>query len=532
MRNFFISLGLALEIFLSTTGISRSHSPAAAHVDASAKVVPGFVKVTLPIGDVKITLDEEDQLDGSSPQVRGVLSTDIVVLEHRKDSGISNVGEVYPLKVRTGNVESLHDGSKGRALLAFSANGQELLSGSIVLPDHGEEEFVIETVSRGLKHVGGSRRLISYHRKDEDIPQEMKCGAHDDGHSHAVPPMAPVASVTDGGRRLQLYFERVLLDIQLDAEFIEAHGGACRTAVDAMQQILLRINEVYSRDVGMSFLVGSVLCDTDGVLYPPDPFSAATDLMVKVVELWSMEKANPSSARAAADITHLLTGKNLLDGWDGYVGYAYYDTACSKTKYSTGVSMANFYSVMLKGRQEVPLEQSLAFGADLMAHELGHNLGARHCVGACDTTMGSTIKASLRFSPEAAQQIQNIRSVVSCYCDVSNCNVLQDMVDYTASVIPGILEAENFAPGGNGVAFRNTADPMDVTANTDYIRLSEIGVAALGSLSNLADAVIINKNFASEVSQLLQLILACAPGSHCVFCSLFMLSSGPATMLR
>jgi hypothetical protein len=91
-----------------------------------------------------------------------------------------------------------------------------------------------------------------------------------------------------------------------------------------------------------------------------------------------------------------LTGKNL-DG--SVVGIAYVSVICSTAAY--GLSQADCCG-------------SLACGADLVAHEMGHNWSASHC-GCSGYTMNPSLTCGGQFNPiETAPSIMSFRDARSC----------------------------------------------------------------------------------------------------------------------
>src|SRR4030095_12095947 len=98
-----------------------------------------------------------------------------------------------------------------------------------------------------------------------------------------------------------------------------------------------------------------------------DPFTTTTDPETLLQQVATYRAATP--AIGAAGLAHLLTGRNLNGN---VVGIAFIDALCEP-------------------REGVSLSDSQAgdfFSALVMAHELGHNFGARHdgVAGVCENT--------------------------------------------------------------------------------------------------------------------------------------------------
>jgi len=155
-------------------------------------------------------------------------------------------------------------------------------------------------------------------------------------------------------QELQVEFAASSVTRQLDISLI-ADGALQAAESDPTAAMLARLNIVegiFSEQLGLLILA------TDVRLVPPgaDPFTA-TKGQTLLDQLASYKSATPDVR--ARGIAHLVTGKDL-DG--STAGIAYVGTVCSAER-GVSLSQASF---------------GVTVSALIMAHEIGHNLGANH----------------------------------------------------------------------------------------------------------------------------------------------------------
>lgn len=188
-----------------------------------------------------------------------------------------------------------------------------------------------------------------------------------------------------------------------DHEFgqLDLSGGL--TAEQAIAARMNVVDGIFAAQIGVQVLVTSVTVFRDAA----DPFSSTSSASALLDELGNWRQATP--AQAARGLTHLMTGRDL-EGTT--VGIAYVGTPC-RARFGASLSQA--------------LSLSSATAALVAAHEIGHNLGARHDTepgGGCETTpptflMAQRLNGSDQLSACSVEAIRPVVAAASCIVPLS-----------------------------------------------------------------------------------------------------------------
>jgi hypothetical protein len=188
----------------------------------------------------------------------------------------------------------------------------------------------------------------------------------------------------------------VAVEVALIADAPASQRAGSTETRNAMIGRLNNVDGIFSTQVGLEIRIGSLTVETG----TDDSFSTTRDPIELLEELASLRAR--STLLRASGLTHLLTGRNLASATDQSaetVGVAYVDSVCDARR-AVGITE-------MRGRP-------LIYESLVMAHEIGHNLGAPHDAEAgspCaavpdDFLMAPAINGSDRFSNCSIAQMQ------------------------------------------------------------------------------------------------------------------------------
>lgn len=132
-----------------------------------------------------------------------------------------------------------------------------------------------------------------------------------------------------------------------DFEFFQIHGTGSNVYIEG---ILNQVSGIYQSQLNLS--VSVTFQNVYSTASNPYISSDASTLLGQMVSYWNANRTN-----VARDTAHLFTGKQLNGS---IVGIAYVDVVCDAPTNAYGLSENNPYLIKVA------------------AHEMGHNLGARH----------------------------------------------------------------------------------------------------------------------------------------------------------
>jgi hypothetical protein len=253
------------------------------------------------------------------------------------DGGLARPLDPGPVRTYAGSVRGL-EGSYAR----FTIDDQTV-QGMIVT---GDEAYYIEPLSNFLS-AGGPTDFILYRASDVTPNTAPTCEAT---LAEAINDAAK--TVADGPPPATAPTHLVVeLATEADFEYVAAAGGAPE-AINEILGIMNQVEGIYAAELGMTFLITYQRAWATQA----DPYEATAPGAI-LREFYSHWEAN--LAGVARDLSHMWTGKEM-DGTT--IGLAWQGVACT--------SPAESYAISQLWHADARIV--------LTAHELGHNLGARH----------------------------------------------------------------------------------------------------------------------------------------------------------
>ncbi len=208
-----------------------------------------------------------------------------------------------------------------------------------------------------------------------------------------LPPMSiNVEAAPNPQTRAATYLQADLIT-DCDYECYLALGGSA--ANTKIAGFVNSVNTIYQSQLGLTFKITKQYSRTSA-----SPYSSATTSETLLTTF-----TNVASGLGASDIKHLVTGKNLEDNVIG-LGYSSCDgyipgTVCLCPEY--GAALSQYIND--------------AYEPIVMAHEMGHNLGADHdpsSSGIMAAALGSPLPTM--FSNYSVQEISSFLSSYGGYC--------------------------------------------------------------------------------------------------------------------
>ena len=183
---------------------------------------------------------------------------------------------------------------------------------------------------------------------------------------------------------------------EADFEFFQLNGNNAANTNADINSIMTQVDAIYDRDLGMKLRV--VFQRVWAVAGDPYTTANASKALEQLTNVYDTSFPGGPPAR---DLTHMFTGKTLLDDKNepGIVGIAWPAVVCDIPEASYGISQSRFTNL---GNLRVTLT----------AHEIGHNFGATHPnedkpvpAGCSPSIMNSFVQNTQNFCQYSRDQI-------------------------------------------------------------------------------------------------------------------------------
>ncbi len=338
----------------------------------------------------------------------------------------------YP-EIKTWSIVGVDDPAiTGR--IDFTVKG---FHGMLVLAD-GETVFIDpDKVNSNIYHSLNKRDNLSF------FNQDYKCDVH--GKHSFIPDTAfskiralqSSTKKTSSKKLAQLSADSLItyrLALAGTAEYTAAVGGTKANAYASMVTTINRVNQIYQRDIGvkLQLVTGQEAIYTNATT---DPY---TDTSTTALVNENMASLHNIVGAANYDVGHVFAR-----GSQG--GLAYRGVAClNQANVSTGGGVVLTTGIKAGGATGFSSPQGEIFNIQLVAHELGHQLGANHTfnsvLGSCG---GGNRAASAAVEPGGGSTIMSYSGICSTDSFQTNADAMfhwksvEEINQYTRSDVTG-----------------------------------------------------------------------------------------------
>lgn len=301
--------------------------------------------------------------------------------------------------------------------------------------------------------------FVAYFRRDSFInPDNMgyTCDTASPGDGLAPrpedetrDPTTPAAIGSTGRSGTQLRNYRI--GISATGEYTAFQGGTVTLGLSAIVGVVNRLNSVYERDLSIRL---TLIANNDQLVFTnaaTDPFTSPTNGSTTNAQNQTLLDNPAVVGSANYDIGHVLTrgSNNGLAGSIGNVGIA---------------------GQKARGYSSFSAPTTDPFTIDYVAHEIGHQFGARHSFSNCGGSAGDS--ASLAVEPGGGTTIMAYAGICGPGFDIqANSDAMfhsinfDQIMSYVDGTIPGVGSR---AATGNFAPVVSTQGTRSIPANTPY----------------------------------------------------------------
>ncbi len=341
----------------------------------------------------------------------------------------------YP-QIKTYQVINPQDGIIG-GRLDFTPSGFH----AMLQTDTGKTIY-IDPVSIDATQLTNKRHYYSYQQQDQHPATPHQCELQQETSAQSPINFSSTSYQYAKKATNNTLLHRYRIAIAATGEYTRLQGGTVIAALSAITTTINRINQIYTRDLGIHF---TLVNHNDEIIYTDaysDPYSnGKSHLLI----LENQRTLNSVIGESNYDIGHVF-------GTSGG-GLAIIDSLCSsdsKAKGTSGISNPNGEN----------------FYIDFVAHEIGHQVGATHTFnsnkGLC---AGDTRTARTAFEPGSGSTIMAYTGI----CGSDNLQPSADAMFHIGSIEQIQKNIAKKSLSSCGSYSHNTNQAPVVNAGKDYI---------------------------------------------------------------
>ena len=302
--------------------------------------------------------------------------------------------------IKTWKVEGVSQKLSG--VIDFTHNG---FHGMLIMPN-GERVFIQPDSQNTSIDTGASSSKKSYlsfsaKQNQDNFNSEFSCGVKSDSplNFSSIPDNDSLSARLLARAAPDLITYR--LAVAATGEFTQYYGGTKDGALSAIVTIISRVNEIYTRDLGIKFELVDQQSDIIYLDANTDPYTNF-DTSLLISENAQNLSSDGVLSESEYDVGHVF-------GTGSFSGLAYVASVCDDVNKA-------------KGATRMPNPIGDAFAIDFVAHELGHQVGGSHTFNSSCTVSGGERIALSAVEPGSG-------STIMAYAGICPPNDLQDYAD-------------------------------------------------------------------------------------------------------